>query len=469
MFSPVRLSRTFAGTSAVVAATAASMLTPGAVPNAHAGAACPPPAPGVVRTAPGSGKTVALTFDDGPSAFTRGILAVLRKKDVRATFFDTGAHAVRRPGVETQMAAEGHLVEDHTWDHWYPTQVAGGWSRSYLSSQLSRTDRLQTRTTGRAPCFFRPPGGFVTSTVLPTARAHHLSVVLWSVDTEDWQQPAATSPAFVRQIVQRAAAGLAQSHPIVLMHDGKASHEPEVEVHANRSNDVAALPAVIDLYRRHGYRFVDLLGRSGLPPAPTTLRVSGGKERVPAGVRTLAVSGRLSAITGAVAGRAVQWYSRRPGASRWHLGGVVRTGAHGWARVYARPTEATEYTLRFPGSPAYRSSPGDLSRTLITRTYATEVSSAVATAVGDVAGAVIVTGTVSSAGHPRPGATVTITRTLSSGEVTVWRLRADRTGRVILTDTLTSSATYVLRVARSLPYAAGAATVTVTVPAPPAG
>lgn len=54
--------------------------------------------PWLVRSAPGAGKTVALTFDDGPTRFTSQVLRTLRRNNVRATFFVTGRRAAAQPG-----------------------------------------------------------------------------------------------------------------------------------------------------------------------------------------------------------------------------------------------------------------------------------------------------------------------------------------------------------------------------------
>jgi hypothetical protein len=84
------------------------------------------------------------------------------------------------------------------------------------------------------------------------------------VDTLDWQQPAWYSQASVDSIVTAATNIGGQAHPIVLMHDAKASHEPDSQVSPNRSNTVAALPRIIAWYRANGYTFVGLDGGSGL-------------------------------------------------------------------------------------------------------------------------------------------------------------------------------------------------------------
>ncbi len=204
---------------------------------------------------------MALTFDDGPGPFTRQILAILSSHHVRATFFDTGLHASEYPQVVAAEAAGGNLVEDHSYSHVYPPAAQGGWTLTYVRNQIIRTAQLLTSTDGRSVCYFRPPGGY-TDNVLAATRSLGINAVLWSVDSKDWQQPPKVTAAATAVIVAQATAVDGQMHPILLMHAGKASHEPESQVSSFRGNTVAALPTIIDWYQNHGYTFVDLFGRS---------------------------------------------------------------------------------------------------------------------------------------------------------------------------------------------------------------
>jgi peptidoglycan/xylan/chitin deacetylase (PgdA/CDA1 family) len=206
---------------------------------------------------------VALTFDDGPGPDTLQIASTLKADGVkRATFFDTGQHDTQYPSVVRQVVAMGYLIGDHSWDHNYPRQVRGGWTVSYLRDQIGRTAREQQSLTGERTCYFRPPGGFMTN-VLRAAHQLGMSVVLWNVDSLDWQQPSHLDPAFVARIVRDATTlTINPAHPIVLMHAARALHEPTSVASPYRSNTIAALPRVIGWYRDHGYTFVDLSARS---------------------------------------------------------------------------------------------------------------------------------------------------------------------------------------------------------------
>jgi len=186
---------------------------------------------------PGSHQ-VALTFDDGPSAYTSGILAVLTQRAVQATFFVVGYEAVAAPDLLRAEFNAGMSVEDHTWDHATLTRL----SPAAVDSELQRTaDTVQTAT-GQRPTCFRPPGGATNNTVTGEAAKLGLTQVLWNVDPSDYKRPGATTIA-ARVIAAANGSGL-----IVGIHDGGG----------DRSQTIAALPAIIDGLRSRGYSFVRL-------------------------------------------------------------------------------------------------------------------------------------------------------------------------------------------------------------------
>jgi len=215
---------------------------------------CPEATGGAVTQAPGTGRTVALTFDDGPSEDTPALLEVLRRKHVPATFFVVGQEAAARPELVAQEAADGHLVEDHSWRHAFPQQVPGGWSEGFLRGDLHRTNEVITTNTGRPVCWFRPPGGYMPHSVLPVTHGARLRVALWSVDPQDWALQSGgrglSAGRITEMVFSRVAVGVNQEHPLVLMHDGGGP----------RHAGIAAVARIIDLYRAHGYRFVRLDG-----------------------------------------------------------------------------------------------------------------------------------------------------------------------------------------------------------------
>jgi peptidoglycan/xylan/chitin deacetylase (PgdA/CDA1 family) len=201
--------------------------------------------------APEGGKTVALTFDDGPGPTTTAqVIAVLRKYGVPATFFNIGQNAARYPSLVQQEATLGFLVGNHTWNHPELTTL----SAAGQASQLDEASAEQEATIGWGPCVFRPPYGSYNSTTLSLARQRDIATWIWSVDTEDWKADGSPSSYWVNRIISLAESeGGALSHPVVLMHNAP-SGDPA---------SVAALPTIISYFHGRGYTFVNLAGSTG--------------------------------------------------------------------------------------------------------------------------------------------------------------------------------------------------------------
>jgi peptidoglycan/xylan/chitin deacetylase (PgdA/CDA1 family) len=227
------------------------------VAGGHASTAASPPLPLRIYSAATTGhRVVALTFDDGPSVYTPGILDILRKQDVPATFFVIGEHVAQYPRYVRAERAQGDLVGDHTYTHPDLEQL----SPDQIRAQLSQTEQAIRSASGYSPRWFRPPYGDVDSEIVAIAASLGLRTVLWSVDPQDWALPG--SQAIVDRVLTAAKPG-----SVILMHDGGG----------DRSETVAALPAIIDVLRSRGYTFNTLDQLFGLapvfscPPDPTRL------------------------------------------------------------------------------------------------------------------------------------------------------------------------------------------------------
>jgi len=192
---------------------------------------------------------VALTFDDGPSAYTQAVLDVLADKGVHATFFVIGdyVNASTAPLLEA-MSAAGHSVQNHTRSHPHLAPL----SDVQIVEQLATTSDRVEQATGVRPSCFRPPYGSTGPRVRSVAASRGLSEVLWSTDTSDFERPGA------EVIVARALAD-ADGRPLtILMHDGGGT----------RNQTIAALGPVIDGLRARGYEFVTLCSRRTMNVAP---------------------------------------------------------------------------------------------------------------------------------------------------------------------------------------------------------
>ncbi len=232
-------------TAARPAAARSAVSTPR--PSASRGTAaagCPPAPYGMHLYAPGSSKTVALTFDDGPGRSTAAILAILARYRVPATFFNIGAAMATRPGLVREEVTEGYAMGNHTWNHLSLVTLTA----ARQAAELSQASAEQQAIAGTVPCAFRPPYGYYDATTLELAQQRRMTAWLWSTDTLDWMANGSGAASWVHRIVQMGEQGGALQHPILLMHDQRAGNPATV----------AALPTIIQFFLARGYRFVAL-------------------------------------------------------------------------------------------------------------------------------------------------------------------------------------------------------------------
>lgn len=126
----------------------------------------------------------ALTFDDGPDeTFTPKILEILRKHDVKATFFLLGENMLKYPDLARQIAAEGHVIGNHTFSHPKLTDL----DEVAYRHEIRRADSLILQMIGYKPRYFRPTYGAITEAQVSWASKRGMMVIQWSIDTEDWR------------------------------------------------------------------------------------------------------------------------------------------------------------------------------------------------------------------------------------------------------------------------------------------
>ena len=178
----------------------------------------------------GSGhrKQVALTFDDGPSAYTSSVIRILDQHDAKGTFFVVGQEIPGRQEVLQRALGHGHELGNHALHHGVLPPA----------SDLRATSSLIRRATGFTPCTFRPPAGVINLAVARGARSAGMTTVIWNVDTRDWTGLGSSAIKARATAVGRGS--------IVLMHDGGG----------NRSATVAALPSIISELKRRGFKLV---------------------------------------------------------------------------------------------------------------------------------------------------------------------------------------------------------------------
>ncbi|MFF3935519.1 polysaccharide deacetylase family protein [Streptomyces phaeofaciens] len=166
----------------------------------------------------GRGRTMVLTFDDGPDPrYTPGILDTLAEYDVRAMFFVCGEMAVDNKDLLARMADEGHVVGNHTWSHPLLTTL----TRRQIRSQMTRTSEVIEDGYGEPPHWFRAPYGAWNRAAFQLGAELGMEPLGWTVDTLDWTTPG------TRTIVDRVQNG-AGPGVVVLSHDAGGDRSQSV-------------------------------------------------------------------------------------------------------------------------------------------------------------------------------------------------------------------------------------------------
>jgi len=163
-------------------------------------------------------KAVALTFDDGPDpAQTPGMLKLLAKQHVHATFCLVGENVQRHPELVRQIVAGGHTLCNHTWNH---SLKIGKQPAAKILADLKRTNDAILKAAPKAKIkYFRAPGGNFTPRLVGVARMLGMTSIYWKVDPRDWDHPKGETHAQHRARVIARIQSHTHSGAIVLSHD----------------------------------------------------------------------------------------------------------------------------------------------------------------------------------------------------------------------------------------------------------
>ncbi|MGY3767111.1 polysaccharide deacetylase family protein [Vagococcus vulneris] len=174
-------------------------------------------------------KMVSLTFDDGPNATsTAKVLDILKKNQVKATFFVLGSMVDAHPDMIKRIHDEGHVIGNHSYSH--PNLIK--LDDAGIKKEVLETNKKIEKITGEEPYLLRPPYGSLNDKVKTVTG---MEIVLWNVDSMDWKTR--NSNAIIKKVE-----GTSLPHSIVLMHDIYGS-------------SADSLQQIINYYRSNGYQF----------------------------------------------------------------------------------------------------------------------------------------------------------------------------------------------------------------------
>ena len=124
-------------------------------------------------------KTVALSFDDGPTNLSKDLVSVLNANHANATFFVVGSKMKYYPDTMNNSLNSGNEYGCHSYNHRYLTKITD----EELSNQIDKTINEFKDLTSREMTLVRPPYGSYNSHVLEYV---NYPLILWNIDSRDW-------------------------------------------------------------------------------------------------------------------------------------------------------------------------------------------------------------------------------------------------------------------------------------------
>ena len=187
-------------------------------------------------------KAIYLTFDDGPTdSTTPYILDVLKKENVRATFFVIGKQIRGRENIIRRERAEGHKIAIHTYSHEYKKIYADKPSL-LLDIDKCRLEILRVLPDWKEKLYRFPGGSSGICEELRTAvKDAGWNAVDWNASAEDAVRPHASAEELYQSVLQSSEN---KNHIVLLMHDG-----------VGYKATIQCLHSVIKHFKAEGYSF----------------------------------------------------------------------------------------------------------------------------------------------------------------------------------------------------------------------
>ncbi len=210
--------------------------------------------PSVYRGA-GRRRSIALTFDDGPSPGTLSLLDYLAEQDVKATFFQCGTNVRRHKEIARRVVSFGHEIANHTDTHMRLCPRLG-WKMQIRSSDEIYREFASAQETiqsicGVIPQFLRAPYGLRWFGLAEAQRRLNLLGVMWTVIGQDWKWPA---ESIANLVLRKASPG-----GVICLHDGR-----DIQSNPDIGETLAAVKKIVPELKARGYRF-ETVGELLLP------------------------------------------------------------------------------------------------------------------------------------------------------------------------------------------------------------
>ncbi|GEP49779.1 polysaccharide deacetylase [Flavobacterium noncentrifugens] len=186
-------------------------------------------------------RKIALTFDDGPNENTLEILKVLEKHQVKAAFFCIGKNIAAHPEILKKIVAGGHVVANHSYSH---SHFIDFYRKDRMIRELTATDAIIEKLTGKKVQFFRPPYGVTNPSIRRALEITKHKTIGWNIRSLDGI--ISNKKIILNRIVKRISPGA-----IVLLHDTKRETVDVLEqlllIAAKKKYEIVSIEQLLNL------------------------------------------------------------------------------------------------------------------------------------------------------------------------------------------------------------------------------
>ncbi|WP_019637853.1 polysaccharide deacetylase family protein [Paenibacillus fonticola] len=179
------------------------------------------------------GGKAALTFDDGPSKYTKEITDILMEYQVGGTFFFIGKNVKKYPESVQYAKSSGYAIGSHSMNHLELTKL----SDDKLKYEILQSNKLIEEIIQEQVTLFRPPYGAKNDSIIDILRGMNHKMVLWDIDTKDWESRDAGK-------IYNSVAKADVDGSIILLHESQAT--------------IDALPQIIQFLKKQNLEIVNL-------------------------------------------------------------------------------------------------------------------------------------------------------------------------------------------------------------------
>ncbi len=176
---------------------------------------------------------VALTFDDGPSKFTKEIIDILTEHQVHATFFFVGKNALKYSDEVRYAVLNEMSVQNHSWSHRNMKKLP----LHEQMEEIFKANELLVSLTDEPVTLFRPPYGSKTQALVDELAKEQMRIMMWNRDPKDWK--AKNAKEIIQYVLKTRPSG-----GVYLFHENRRT--------------VDALPKIIEYLKEAEVEFVVL-------------------------------------------------------------------------------------------------------------------------------------------------------------------------------------------------------------------